>query len=328
MKKIVYTVCSANHLAHSKTMADSFILHHPEYTLYIVLVDSVDGRFDLNSFKSYNILEINKLGIPDFAEFTHRYTIIELNCAVKSFAAQYLFREFSPDILLYIDSDTLIFNSLSIVESYLIESNIVLTPHYTSPLPLDGLLPRERDILRSGLYNAGFLGFRNSDETHRFLTWWSGHMQTECHYNFEEGMGVDQNWLNWVPLFFKGVTLANDQGLNVAYWNLHERKLTERDGRYWINDEYPLLFLHISGYDFTIPEQLSRHQNRHALSSFPLLQLLLNSYMEKVKSNGWNFYRTLPCAYAKPAQKSRGIMKTINALLNPFKIKIDKIKLL
>ena len=326
MKKIVYTVCSANHLAHAKTMANSFMAYHPEYSLYIVLVDSVDNRFDLSLFSPYNIIEISKLGIPDFVDFTQRYTVIELNCAVKSFAAQYLFREFSPDILLYIDSDTLIFNNLKTVESYLIESGIVLTPHYTTPLPLDGLLPRERDILRSGLYNAGFMGFRNTEVTHRFLAWWSGHMKTECHYNFEEGMGVDQNWLNWVPLLYEGVYLANDPGLNVAYWNLHERLLSVKDGQYFVNEVHPLLFLHISGYHFNQPNQLSRHQNRHHLSSFPILQSLLQDYIEKVKANGWDFYSGLTCAYAKPIQKSRGIMKTINQLLAPMNIKISKIK--
>lgn len=326
MKKIVYTVCSANHLAHAKTMANSFMAYHPEYTLYIVLVDSVDNRFDLSLFRPYNIIEISKLGVSDFVDFTQRYTVIELNCAVKSFAAQYLFREFSPDILLYIDSDTLIFNNLKTVESYLIESSIVLTPHYTTPLPLDGLLPRERDILRSGLYNAGFMGFRNTEVTHRFLTWWSGHMKTECHYNFEEGMGVDQNWLNWVPLLYEGVYLANDPGLNVAYWNLHERLLCVKDGQYFVNEVHPLLFLHISGYHFNQPNQLSRHQNRHHLSSFPILKSLLQDYIEKVKANGWDFYSGLTCAYAKPIQKSRGIMKTINQLLAPMNIKISKIK--
>lgn len=326
MKKIVYTVCSANHLAHAKTMADSFMAHHPEYTLCIVLVDSVDNRFDLNSFSPYNIIEISKLEIPDFANFTQRYTVIELNCAVKSFAAQYLFREFSPDILLYIDSDTLIFNNLKNVESYLIESSIVLTPHYTTPLPADGMMPKERDILRSGLYNAGFMGFRNTEVTHRFLSWWSGHMQTECHYNFEEGMGVDQNWLNWVPLFYEGVYLANDPGLNVAYWNLHERLLSVKDGQYFVNELHPLLFLHISGYHFNQPNQLSRHQNRYTLSSLPILQSLLHDYIEKVKANGWEFYTGLTCAYAKPIQKSRGLMKTINQLLAPMNIKITKTK--
>ncbi|WP_157611345.1 hypothetical protein [Sediminibacterium salmoneum] len=326
MKKIVYTVCSANHLAHSKTMADSFVAYHPDYTLYIVLVDKADNRFDLNSFRPHNIIEISELGIPEFDLFTQRYTVIELNCAVKSFAAQYLFRNFSPDILLYIDSDTLIYNKLSNVELYLTQSNIVLTPHYTTPLPEDGLLPRERDILRSGLYNAGFIGFRNSPETNRFLNWWSGHMQTECHYNFEEGMGVDQNWLNWVPLFFNGVHLASDLGLNVAYWNLHERLLSEKNGQYFVNGEHPLLFLHISGYHFKLPDQLSRHQNRHELISLPVLHSLLHAYAEKVKSNGWEFYAGLSCAYAKPAQKSRGIMKTINQLLAPINIKISKAK--
>lgn len=326
MKKIVYTVCSANHLAHSKTMADSFIAQHPEYSLYIVLVDRADGRFDLSSFEPYNIIEISELSIPDFAEFTQRYTVIELNCAVKSFAAQYLFREFAPDMLLYIDSDTFIFNNLSIVESYLIKNNIVLTPHYTTALPQDNFVPRERELLRSGLYNAGFMALKNHPETHRFLAWWSKHMETECHYDFEEGMAVDQNWLNCIPLFFKGVYITTDPGLNVAYWNLHERSLSENGGQYWVNEQYPLVFLHISGYNFSMPEQLSRHQNRHDLSSLPMLKKLLDNYVEKVKANRWDYFSTLPCAYAKAPVKSRGIMKTINQLLSPLKVKISKTK--
>lgn len=326
MKKIVYTVCSANHLAHSKTMADSFIAHHPEYTLFIVLVDKAENIENLNLFKSHNIIEISKLGISNFQEFSQRYTVIELNCAVKSFAAQYLFQTYSPEMIIYIDSDVLIFNSLYKVESYLTENNIVITPHYTTLLPQDNCVPRERELLRSGLYNAGFMALKNHPETHRFLAWWSKHMETECHYDFEEGMAVDQNWLNCIPLFFKGVYFATDPGFNVAYWNLHERSLSEKNGQYWVNEQYPLVFLHISGYNFSMPEQLSRHQNRHDLTSLPILKKLLDNYIEKVKANRWDYFSALPCAYAKAPVKSRGIMKTINKLLSPLQIKISKVK--
>jgi hypothetical protein len=78
MKKIVYTVCSANHLAHCKTMADSFIQHNPSYELYIILIDQINGRFNLNSFDRYNILEISELGVPDFEIMAAQYTVIEL----------------------------------------------------------------------------------------------------------------------------------------------------------------------------------------------------------------------------------------------------------
>ena len=65
-KKIVYTVCSANHLAYAKTMADSFAEHNPGYTIFIGLVDRIAGRFDPSFFEPYTIIEAESLGIDVF----------------------------------------------------------------------------------------------------------------------------------------------------------------------------------------------------------------------------------------------------------------------
>ena len=43
VKKIVYTVCSANHLAHCKTMADSFVKYNAEYQVIIALTDEINN---------------------------------------------------------------------------------------------------------------------------------------------------------------------------------------------------------------------------------------------------------------------------------------------
>lgn len=323
MKKIVYTVCSANHLAHCKTMANSFVQYNPGYELFIFLIDQVNNRFNLNSFSPHKIIEISELDVPDFNLMAEQYSVIELNCAMKPFVAQWLFEQFQPDLILYIDSDTWVFSSFEGVEKSLQENDLVITPHFTNAYPDNHLLPRERDILRSGLYNAGFIGMRNSANTNHFLSWWAGHMKLECYYNFAEGMGVDQIWINLVPLLFKGVQINSDPGLNVAYWNLHERKISIRDGSYWVNNEYPLVFLHISGYQFNQPLIISRHQNRYSFSDHPVLQDLFALYIDKVKENGFDFYSSLSCAYATPKKKSRGIMKTLNQLIKPLGIKIS-----
>jgi len=323
MKKIVYTVCSANHLAHCKTMADSFIQYNLEYELFIILIDRVNGRFDLSSFKPHNILEISDLNVPYFDVMASQYSVIELNCAMKPFAAQWLFEHHHPDILLYIDSDTWVFSAFDSVEKSLLENDIVITPHFTKAYPDNQLLPRERDILRSGLYNAGFLGMRNSANTHDFLSWWAGHMKQECYYNFAEGMGVDQIWINLVPLLFNQVQINEDPGLNMAYWNLHERKINVNEGHYWVNNNYLLVFLHISGYQFSQPSIISRHQNRYSFSDHPVLENLFTLYTTKVKENGFDFYSNLTCAYAIPKKKSKGIMKTLNQLIKPLGIKIS-----
>lgn len=323
MKKVLYTVCSANHLAYCKTMVNSFLAHHQSYEVYIGLVDRIAGRFSKTDMAGATLIEIADMEIPQFEALLDRYTVIELNCAMKAFVAEYIFQNADPDILLYLDADMWIKHPLSEIEALLAEKSILLTPHFTKPLPDNQYKPLERDLLRSGIYNAGFMAFRKGDVATRFLQWWKGHMWNECYYNFAEGMGVDQVWLNLVPLLFEEVGIVTHPGANVAYWNLHERRLSNREQEVWVNEEKPLLFLHVSGYSFETPDILSRHQTRFALQDEPVLAALLASYRAEVVTNGYDRFRHMTCAYAKPVKQSTGIMKTLNRLIRPLGIKIS-----
>lgn len=325
MKKILYTVCSANHLAHCKTMVRSFMEHHQGYEIVIGLVDKIDDRFTEEEFLPCRLVEIDKMGIPDFQELLFRYTVIELNCAMKVFVAEYIFQQYQPDILLYLDSDMWVKGSLQELEAQLAEHPILLTPHFTVPLPDNTAKPLERDLLRSGIYNAGFMAYRRSDTVTRFLQWWREHMRGECYYNFAEGMGVDQIWLNLVPLLFEETGIVRHPGANVAYWNLHERALSEQDGVVMVNGTHRLLFLHISGYRFDEPEKISRHQDRFLMSDQPVLREMLNTYRALVIDNGYQKFSPMPCLYARPVKKSTGLMKTVNQLLKPLGVKISGI---
>lgn len=325
MKKILYTVCSANHLAHCKTMVRSFMEHHQGYEIVIGLVDKIDNRFTEEEFHPCRLVEIEKMGIPDFQDLLFRYTVIELNCAMKVFVAEYIFQQYHPDILLYLDSDMWVKGSLQELEAQLAEHPILLTPHFTVPLPDNTAKPLERDLLRSGIYNAGFMAYRRSDTVTRFLQWWREHMRGECYYNFAEGMGVDQIWLNLVPLLFEETGIVRHPGANVAYWNLHERSLSEADGQVMVNGTQRLLFLHISGYRFDEPEKISRHQDRFLMNDQPVLRKMLDEYHTLVSGNGYHKFSPMPCLYARPVKKSTGLMKTVNQLLKPLGVKISGI---
>ena len=320
-KKIAYTDCSANHLAYAKTMADSLLEKHPEYTVFIGLIDRREHRFDDFFFHPHIIIEAEALNIDSFGKMSDQYTIIELNCAIKPFMAQYLFKHHSPNILLYFDTDIFIYHSLESIEAALQQNDILLTPHFTQTVN-DDKEPRERDMLRSGLYNAGFIGMKKSETASLFLQWWSDRLIDQCYYNFAEGMGVDQYWLNLVPLFFDKVQIFNHKGANVAYWNLHERTLSKRNNKIFINEMEPMLFLHISGYKFDKPEELSRHQTRFQLSELTVLKELLTEYKTVVYKNGYEKFIHMSCYFSKPKKKSTGLMATVNKLLKPLKVKI------
>lgn len=326
MKKILYTVCSANHLAHCKTMADSFSANHADYKIIIGLVDKIDNRFSTAQFAPYEVWEIANMGIPDFDAITSRYSVIELNCAMKAFVAQAIFARDYPDILLYLDADMWVHHSLAVVEDLLRQHPLLITPHFTQPLPDNMQKPLERDVLRSGIYNAGFMAMTRSAVTDRFLHWWASHMREECYYRFSEGMGVDQIWLNLVPLLFPETGIFLHPGANVAYWNIHERHLSASSRGIEVNETYPLLFLHISGYSFAQPQLLSRHQTRYDISALPVWKKLLEEYKQIVEANGYATFHSLPCLYAKTSAPSLGIMKTLNQLLKPLGVTLSKHK--
>lgn len=319
--KIAYTICSANHLAYAKTMADSLLQVAPEYMVMIGLADRINNRFSVDEFLPHQLIEVEQLAIPAFESMSRQYTLIELNCAMKPFLAQYILDREQPDILLYIDADIFFYQSIAPIEAVLTQNAIAITPHFFTPIN-DGALPMERDVLRSGIYNAGFIAMKNNAITQSFLQWWAERLTNQCYYNFAEGMAVDQNWLNLVPLFFENVAIVQHKGCNVAYWNLHERNLTVRNHAVWVNETELLIFLHISGYKFETPHILSKHQTRFQLSELPVLQNLLENYRALVNKNGYARYCQMPCFFARPIKKSTGIMAFINRVLQPLGIKI------
>ncbi len=71
---------------------------------------------------------------------------------------------------------------------------------------------------------------------------------TSCRYSVEEGMHLDQRWLDYAPSFVTGLAVERDMAYNVAYWNLFERT----DAEAW-------RLFHYSGFDPMEPGQVSRY---------------------------------------------------------------------
>ena len=67
----------------------------------------------------------------------------------------------------------------------------LLTPHLTGELD-DEALPSELDIRRSGTYNRGYIGLRDSQSTRSLIKWWQGKLYKDCVVDLERGLFVDQ----------------------------------------------------------------------------------------------------------------------------------------
>jgi len=305
MEKIVVTVCSAGHLAQAKGLGDSLLKYNPEYKLVIGLVDKLDGRIPGTYYYPYELIEAHDLNIPQFAEMVHRYTLLELSCALKYFFVDYCVKKYDAGKVIFLDSDVLVFDSLEPIERRLDEFSILITPHITTSYPDDGKRPVEKELLKNGIYNAGFFALKTDDAGMKFLNWFKTRMTDQCYVSVKEAMNADQSWFNFVPVYFDGAALLNHPGCNVAYWNLHERIISKRVGKYFVNDER-LVFFHYSGYSLKEPGVMSRHQDRFHMKENPAINELFKIYRENLIQNGHEAMLKIPCYYEK---SSRGLLK-------------------
>ena len=313
--RLAFTICTLSHLAQAKTMADSLVKYNPDYKVVIGLFDKINDR-DVSSVKNYSLVEINGTQIPDFEKLFDRYTPFELSCLAKPYLANWLLKTYPKvEKLLYFDSDILFFDQMTPIENDLDLHNIVLTPHVVSPMQGDDR-PNLRNFLNAGLYNGGFFAIRRSDEALHFLRWWQDRVWHEGYFNFAEGMFVDQLWLNYVPLFYPNTLISKHAGYNLAYWNMHERTVSQKEGKFWVNDSVPLVFFHFSGYHLAHSEHLSVHQDRYSFANRPDVKPLYDIYKQALTDNNDANFKNLPNAYHNPSyfyQKNKALRRVLIA---------------
>ncbi|WP_058866441.1 glycosyltransferase [Chloracidobacterium thermophilum] len=298
MKPIVFcTIAAKNYFACIRTLADSLRAQHPQADVAALVVD----RDELPPLAADGVaLQLH--GPADFLPETRfrpmafKYDVTELCTAVKPFYLSHLFRQGYRKVV-YLDPDILVLRPLDIVLDALDRSNIVLTPHLVEPLPLDDKIPTEVNILQAGAYNLGFIGLAAGAETERMLGWWSRRLEDLCFNEVSRGLFVDQKWIDLVPGLFDGVQVLRHPGLNVAYWNLRERDITQQDGQFFAKGK-PILFFHFSGYDTSRPTVISRHLSRYTLEEYPVVAPLFERYTELLAAHGHARYRRIPYGFA------------------------------
>ncbi|HVU02427.1 MAG TPA: glycosyltransferase [Polyangiaceae bacterium] len=288
------TIVSANYLAAARVLCRSLAEHHPEARRFVLLVD--DPRTArLREDEPFETIPASSIGIPEYEDFLAQYTVIEANTAVKPFAMRHLLGRGDVEELVYLDPDILVLSPLARVFEALERASVVLTPHLADPFR-DEARPTEREILGAGTYNLGFIAVRNGEATRKMLGWWSEKTTFDCVIAPEQGLFVDQKWMDLVPGYVPGTAILHDRAYNVAYWNLHERTLSARSGRWYVDGE-PLAFFHFSGYDPARPSILSKHQTRHHLRAHRDLRALCDLYAELLHANGHEEQRHVPYAH-------------------------------
>jgi glycosyltransferase involved in cell wall biosynthesis len=290
------TIVANNYLAYARAFTRSFLARHPEGKVHVLVVDRPQPghRYEDEPFA---VTFADQLGIPAFPHVAFRYSIVELNTAVKPYFLLHLHRTEGCDRVCYFDPDILVLDDLSELYGMLGRADAVLTPHLTAPIE-DRAVPNEREILLSGVYNLGFLGIAFNERTLPFLDWWSRRLYDQCLHEVERGLFVDQRWMDLAPAFLPEIEILRDPGYNVAYWNLAHRKIEPRAGG-WLVNGAPLRFYHFSGYDFRRPELISKFQNRFTFADRPDVLPLFRLYGESIRAEGQEKVQDYPYQYGR-----------------------------
>ncbi|MFQ3580744.1 MAG: glycosyltransferase, partial [Chloracidobacterium sp.] len=297
MKPVAFcTIAAKNYFACIQTLADSIRDHHPQVDVMALVVDR-DELPPLTPIEKPLQLHgpLDFLSEDRFRSMAFKYDVTEFCTAVKPFYLEYLFKQGYQKVI-YLDPDILVLRPLDIVLAALDQSAIVLTPHLVEPLPLDDKFPTEVTIMQAGAYNLGFIGLAAGAETERLLAWWSQRLEDLCFSDFSKGLFVDQKWIDLVPGLFDGVQVLRHPGLNVAYWNLRERDITEQQGEFFAKGE-PILFFHFSGYNPSRPTIISRYLSRYTLDDYPVAAPIFDKYTKLLAQNGHAIYRKIPYGF-------------------------------
>ena len=307
----ICTIIARNYLAQARVLTRSFKEVHPEGNCTVLVIDDPSGYID-PAKEQFELLTLYDIGLPDVERMAAFYDIMELSTAVKPWLLQTLLARPGVDSVSYLDPDIQVFAPLTKIEEEAKRHGMVLTPHFTTPLPRDELKPSEEDILLAGVYNLGFIGLGEGEIADQLLHWWSERLESDCINEPAEGYFVDQRWIDLAPSFWPDLYLLRETTYNIAYWNLPTRTL-ETDGPGYRVDGEPLRFFHYSGYDPRRPRELSKHQNRVRMTSHPALMRICDEYGALLKEAGYEEAATWPYGWEETADGLK-IGKTVRGL--------------
>ena len=286
MSPAYFTICSANYIAYALTLYHSLKENAPRaadnFTLF--LADEIGDRNHIRDLP-FRVVEGAELDLPNYWDMAMRYSVMEFNTAIKPACFEWLFNQYNQDAAVYLDPDILVLRPLQHVEKALADgAELVLTPHIMQPID-DDKFPGDLQILRTGSYNLGFAAIRKARDTTRLLKWWGRKLEADCRVDLENGIFVDQKYMDLAPAFCSKTQILYHAGYNVAYWNLMHRPVTQSD-KGWKAAGVNLHFFHFSGVVFGRPDMFSKHQDRFQASDIGDANLLLQHYLSELERHG------------------------------------------
>ena len=236
------TYFDQNYLGRALALYTSLQRHSPPFRLFALCLDQTSYSL----LRELDLPGIHPLALPDLEE----YDTALLAAKPTRSRVEYYFT-CTPSILLYVlqnhpecrslaylDADLFFFADPRPVYDEIGGHSIAIIPHRFSARL------KKREIF--GIYNVGFLYFRNDPAARECLEWWRERCIEWCYDRLEGDRFADQKYLDRWPELFRGVKVLAHRGANLAPWNLDRHVLRRNQGRQMVADD-PVVFFHFHG---------------------------------------------------------------------------------
>jgi hypothetical protein len=222
----------------------SILSHHGDTQLKVLIIDEPLAESLPSKRIEFFIIKDLK-NCAHFEEITTKYADDpdKLRWTLKPVFLNYLLEHLHFDSAIYLDNDIYFFENSDFLFEQLSTKSFLLCPHWRISDP-----EVDRDWFetnfKDGAFNGGIVGA--TQKGIEIIKWWAKACSHACEKNLHRGLFDDQKYLDLIPAIFDDVAIIRHRGCNVAYWNRWENKRSIRQGKVFINEKWPVVFVHFT----------------------------------------------------------------------------------
>ena len=163
---------------------------------------------------------------------------------IKAYCIEYLFNSLNLETVSYVDADTYFYSDPRPFFDELDKDSVLIIPHNFSPKYI-------KDI-NNGIYNAGYITFKNTQAGVEILKWWKDKCTEWCYRKKENGKFGDQMYVNTIAKR-KHVKILKHKGA-LANWNVQQYTFTKKNdniiGLTTSGQTFEVVFFHFHYHKF------------------------------------------------------------------------------
>jgi hypothetical protein len=233
------TYFDSNYLAYGLTLYQSLRRHSPPFALHILCFDDLAyeylDRARLDGVHPIRLRDLEEWDPALGAAKASRSRVEYYFTCTPDLVRYVMDRDGGIGDVTYLDADLYFFADPTPIFDEIGSGSVGIIAHRFPPEQT------HREMF--GIYNVGFLFFRNDPEGRRCLQWWRDRCLEWCYDRAEDGKFADQKYLDRWPALFDGVVVIQNPGAGLAPWNQARYPIGSSGGTVCAGGT-PLIFYH------------------------------------------------------------------------------------